>query len=159
MGIGAAACNAQNVGGIVHEFTHAIGLNHAHQNPEATNYLEKATKNRDQCDVEPRGWHWLKQYDPASIMHYSLGSCGFKLKKSTTNPKVDEIDSLVNSSEICGYNSEKGKGCFDKKTQFRNRECMSFVDQAWIYSAYKLIEKDTFKLQRFINNKQCTVIN
>jgi len=163
IGIGSELCHPNSprgdqTGGIIHELLHAIGLNHAHQNPVSRTYLSEATRLGSQCDVEKTGWHWMNQYDPSSIMHYTLRTCGMTLKKSASNQKTDELDNLISTGEICGYNNVSGPNCF-RKNQFDTNKCVSFTDQAWLYAGYKDVELDGFKLQPLIDSGQCKAIN
>lgn len=161
IGIGASACApGKTEGGITHEFLHALGFNHAHQSPPSRSYIVKKVGEAYNCDMET-DYHWMQQYDPASIMHYALttSACRFELKKKGDANSADAIDDLNSSDAICGYNNAPGVSCFQKGTVFGNRNCLSFNDQAWIYAMYEDVDEYGFgKLEDLIKDGTCTVI-
>jgi hypothetical protein len=165
-----------DVGTVIHEFIHRLGFAHQHQSPFTTLYFSKIDQG-DQCGRRHPAYeytYWIPYYDPASIMHYPIASCGgmeldciatpvergaqtHMLKCKVDNP-IDEY--------VCGPSTKKkGKDCFvrppymtlNKDTdpptvkyhgnQFGQRQCVSMMDQAWLLSQYFPVEKDTYGLE------------
>lgn len=156
----------------VHELLHMLGMRHGHQNPAAQDSIAMAPDPKDKlaasnCTFDQLGIaasdgitaQWLTRYDPASVMHYGLGSkgsfcnitiagCKLKATGTTGSEFISDcnVDKVIDSGDPCA-NKSSGKDCFKRPTilfqkkdygssDFGQRSCASVLDQAWLVSAY-----------------------
>ena len=118
-----------------------------------------------------RTGYWIPNYDPASIMHYNIGvgKCNLQLKgceaTKTPVPNYEKIhnctiEKVIKEGNVCNHTNsgtnecfklpEKqqinvklgtGKGILYSETDFGQDNCLSKMDQRWLYSVSKEITK------------------
>jgi hypothetical protein len=156
------------IGSTMHEVMHALGLQHQQEHPDASNYID-SIKPEDSNGCRPSANDtWTSQYDPASIMHYRIGTkeCDLQLKCTKRNgPPGDdlscEVDRVLASKTLCGYRTSTSNACVTRTGKLLkpngNRGCLSVFDQVWLIEAYKDKESDKFGLQSLIDDGRCSV--
>ena len=163
---------------ILHEFIHRLGFAHQHQSPYAGHFITKVDEKDQQCTAATADYksvYWIPYYDPASVMHYPLASCGImqldcqkgKSKYGHTELTSCKVDEVIKDRSPCFYapDSIKGDQCFKRPAElegvlyspsdFGQRLCMSMLDQAWILSRYFPIKQDTYGIEGLIKKGIC----
>jgi len=105
------------VGPVIHEFLHALGLEHEHVRPDRDDYVSLSGN----CDAanykkEEKVIDYTKQYDFCSIMHYQLGTiagCTMALKPGVTHNCENTIGETneMSALDIQEINQMYGCGC------------------------------------------------
>lgn len=165
---------------IAHELLHVLGFKHAHQYAGAAAYVSILSNDASNCTAYPTNRMLPPTYDPASIMHYELGTfCQMQLKceklgkvvGNSTELKECAVDKVVAERVPCLYADEKivGSKCFARpakrfsgsgtpgygSSDFGQRKCLSMIDQAWVQAWYGAQPKDAFGIGELANSGVC----
>src|SRR5262245_59059077 len=172
---------------IVHELIHRLGFAHQQQSPYAGESFKKIDRSDRQCATITNEYshvYWIPYYDPASVMHYGLGSCGkmeldckVGAQRAAGRWTLDycKVDEVIKAGTPCLYASPgvTGDQCFRRPAElvggsqysdprvrysdndFGQEQCLSMLDQALILSRYFPVEKDNYHIDDLITQGVC----
>ncbi|RWD16082.1 MAG: hypothetical protein EOS75_30075 [Mesorhizobium sp.] len=164
--VGNLICSGNTWIGIVHEFMHALGLEHEQSHPAATQYIKinvSAIKSPI-CYLQFRPLlaspPWTELYNPASVLHYDQLACGDQ----------DEMDfdflpaakKFEATNILCGYKADSiptGK-CFalsslNPSVSTDLSECISVYDQERVSVTYDTVPDDKFSIGSLDSTETC----